>query len=95
MPARTKGRRSWTVSRMARRRKSSSRRTKRRSSKRKRAKHAKAPDADGGAAGGVDAKAHEDQLAQRDTRIAELEAQVADATKNAEAADELRSEWPR
>lgn len=38
-----------------------------------------------------DATAYEAQIAERDTRIAELEAQVADVAKSAEAADELRS----
>ena len=46
----------------------------------------------GGAAAGVDAEAFEAQLAERDTRIAELEAQIAEASKNAETADGLREE---
>ena len=41
---------------------------------------------------GVDAEALEKQLAERDCRIAELEAQVAEASKNAETADGLREE---
>ncbi len=43
-------------------------------------------------AAGVDAAAFEAQLAERDSRIAELEAQIAEASKNAETADGLRAE---
>ena len=46
----------------------------------------------GNAAPGVDAQAFEAQLAERDSRIAELEAQIAEASKNAETADGLRAE---
>ena len=52
-------------------------------------KHA-APDSTTGS--GVDAKAYEAQLAERDFRIEELEGQVAEAAKNAETADGLRAE---
>lgn len=52
-------------------------------------KHAK-PDAE--TACGVDTTAYEAQLAERDSRIAELEAQIAEAAKSAEAADGLRAE---
>ncbi|MBQ9002329.1 MAG: hypothetical protein IJ087_10790 [Eggerthellaceae bacterium] len=52
-------------------------------------RHAK-PDA--GTGNGVDAKAYEAQLAERDSRIAELEAQIAEAAKSAETADGLRAE---
>ena len=55
-------------------------------------KHAKETAADAPAGGGVDAKAYEAQLAERDSRIAELEGQVAEASKSAEAADGLRAE---
>ena len=49
--------------------------------------------ADGRAAGsGADAAAYEAQLAERDSRIAELEVQIAEASKNAETADGLRAE---
>ena len=47
---------------------------------------------DAGAASGVDAQAYEAQLAERDSRIAELEGKIAEAAKNAEAADGLRAE---
>ena len=52
-------------------------------------KHAK-PDA--GAGSGADAAAYEAQLAERDSRIAELEEQIVEAAKSAEAADGLRAE---
>ena len=55
-------------------------------------KHAKETGADAGARGGADAEAYEKQLAGRDSRITELEAQIADAAKNAETADGLRAE---
>ena len=55
-------------------------------------KHAKETGADAGAGSGVDADAYEKQLAERDSRIAELEAQIAEASKNAETADGLRAE---
>lgn len=55
-------------------------------------KHAKEAAADTRAEGGVDAKAYEKQLAERDSRIEELEAQIAEASKNAETADGLRAE---
>ena len=55
-------------------------------------KHAKETVADAGAGRGVNAAAYEAQLAERDTRIAELEAQIAEASKSAEAADGLRAE---
>ncbi len=55
-------------------------------------KHAKEAAADSPATGGVDAKAYEKQLAERDSRIEELEAQIAEASKNAETADGLRAE---
>ena len=55
-------------------------------------KHAKEAAADSLATGGVDAKAYEKQLAERDSRIEELEAQIAEASKNAETADGLRAE---
>lgn len=48
--------------------------------------------ADAKTGGGVDTKAYEAQLAERDSRIAELEAQIAEAAKNAETADGLRAE---
>ncbi|MBQ9001158.1 MAG: hypothetical protein IJ087_04820 [Eggerthellaceae bacterium] len=48
--------------------------------------------ADVGTGSGADAKAYEAQLAERDSRIAELEAQIAEASKSAEAADGLRAE---
>ena len=57
-----------------------------------RGKHAKETGADAGAGSGIDAKAYEKQLAERDSRIAELEAQIAEAAKSAEAADGLRAE---
>lgn len=41
---------------------------------------------------GVDAEALEKQLAERDSRIQELEGQIAEAAKNAEAAEGLREE---
>lgn len=41
---------------------------------------------------GVDAAAYEAQLAERDERIAELEGQIAEASKNAETAESLREE---
>ena len=41
---------------------------------------------------GVDASSYEAQIAERDGRIAELEAQVAEAAKNAETAEKLRGE---
>ena len=49
----------------------------------------------GGATGNatnVDSAAYEAQLAERDKRISELEAQIADAAKNAEAAEALKGE---
>ncbi len=55
-------------------------------------KHAKETNTDAPAGGGVDAKAYEKQLAERDSRIEELEAQIAEASKNAETADGLRAE---
>lgn len=55
-------------------------------------KHAKETGADAGARGGADTEAYEKQLAGRDSRITELEAQIADAAKNAETADGLRAE---
>ncbi len=55
-------------------------------------KHAEGTGADTGAGNGVDAEAYEKQLAERDSRIAELEAQIADAAKNAETAEGLRAE---
>lgn len=55
-------------------------------------KHAKETGADAGTRGGADAEAYEKQLAGRDSRITELEAQIADAAKNAETADGLRAE---
>lgn len=58
----------------------------------KQGKHAKETGADAGAGSGAGAEAYEKQLAERDSRIAELEAQVADAAKNAEAAEGLRAE---
>ena len=51
-----------------------------------------AGDSGGAPAGQFDSAAYEAQLAQRDSRIAELEAQVADAAKTAEAAEALRGE---
>ena len=51
-----------------------------------------AGDSSGTSAGQFDSAAYEAQLAQRDSRIAELEAQVADAAKTAEAAEALRGE---
>lgn len=54
--------------------------------------HAKGAEAVGGSASGVDAEAYEAQLAECDSRIEELEAQIADAAKNAETADGLRAE---
>ncbi len=41
---------------------------------------------------GVDASAYEAQIAERDDRIAELEAQVAEAAKTAEATEQLKSQ---
>lgn len=41
---------------------------------------------------GVDASAYEAQIAERDDRIAELEAQVAEAAKTAEATEALKSQ---
>ena len=41
---------------------------------------------------GVDTKTYEAQLAERDSRIAELEARIVEASKNAETADGLRAE---
>ncbi|MBQ9001837.1 MAG: hypothetical protein IJ087_08300 [Eggerthellaceae bacterium] len=55
-------------------------------------KHAKGAEADAGASSGAGAEAYQAQLAERDSRIAELEAQIADAAKNAEAAEGLRAE---
>ena len=55
-------------------------------------KHAKGAETDAPAGDGVDAKAYEKQLAERDSRIEELEAQIAEASKNAETADSLRAE---
>ncbi|MBQ9001243.1 MAG: hypothetical protein IJ087_05255 [Eggerthellaceae bacterium] len=55
-------------------------------------KHAKETGVDAGTGSGSDAEAYERQLAERDSRIAELEAQIADAAKNAETADGLRAE---
>lgn len=55
-------------------------------------KHARNTGADAGAASSIDAEAFAAQLAERDSRIAELEAQIADAAKSAEAADGLRAE---
>ena len=55
-------------------------------------KHAKEAGADAGAGSGVGAEAYEKQLAERDSRIEELEAQIAEAAKSAEAADGLRAE---
>lgn len=55
-------------------------------------KHAKETGADAGAGSGADAEAYEKQLAERDSRIAELEAQISEAAKSAEAADGLRAE---
>ena len=55
-------------------------------------KHAKETGADTGAGSNIDAEAYERQLAERDSRIAELEAQIAEASKNAETADDLRAE---
>ena len=40
----------------------------------------------------VDASAYEQQIAERDTRIAELEAQVAEAAKTAEATEQLKTQ---
>ena len=54
--------------------------------------HAKGAEAVGGSASGVDAGAYEAQLAERDSRIEELEAQIADAAKNAETVDGRRAE---
>ena len=48
--------------------------------------------ASGATGSGVDAAAYEALLAERDSRIAELEQQIADAAKSAEAADALREE---
>ena len=45
-----------------------------------------------GAAAGIDASAYEDQISERDTRIKELESQIAEAARNAEAAEQLRNE---
>ena len=42
-------------------------------------------------AGGVDASTYEAQIAERDSRIKELEAQVAEAAKTAEATEALKS----
>jgi len=54
------------------------------------------PAGDSGGASGAGAKAdsaaYEAQLAERDRRIEELEAQIADAAKTAEAAEALRGE---
>lgn len=55
-------------------------------------KHAKGSEADAGAGSGAGAEAYEKQLAERDSRITELEAQIAEAAKSAEAADGLRAE---
>lgn len=55
-------------------------------------KHDKGSEADAGAGSGAGAEAYEKQLAERDSRIAELEAQIAEASKSAEAADGLRAE---
>ena len=55
-------------------------------------KHARETGADAGTDGSVDAEAYEKQLAERDSRIVELEAQIAEASKNAETADGLRAE---
>ena len=41
---------------------------------------------------GDDATDYEKQIAERDEKIASLEAQVAEAAKNAETAEQLRSE---
>lgn len=41
---------------------------------------------------GVDASAYETQIVERDERIKELEAQVAEAAKTAEATEELKSQ---
>lgn len=41
---------------------------------------------------GVDISAYEAQIAERDCRIAELETQVAEAAKTAEATDQLKSQ---
>ena len=46
----------------------------------------------GGGAPGVDVSAYEEQIAERDARIEELEGQIAEAAKNAETADGLREE---
>ena len=50
------------------------------------------PGAGGEGASPDDTPAYEEQLAERDRRIAELEAQVADAAKTAETAEALRGE---
>lgn len=55
-------------------------------------KHAKEAVADTGAGSGAGTETYEKQLAERDSRIAELEAQIAEASKNAETADGLRAE---
>ena len=55
-------------------------------------KHAKSEGANAGSASSVDAEAFAAQLAERDSRIEELEAQIAEAAKNAETADGLRAE---
>ena len=55
-------------------------------------KHAKEAVADTGAGSGAGTETYEKQLAERDSRIAELEAQIAEAAKSAEAADGLRAE---
>ena len=57
-------------------------------------KHAKPSGggASASAARAVDAGRFEAQLSERDSRIAELEAQIAEAAKNAETADGLREE---
>lgn len=45
-----------------------------------------------GAGGGEDGSGYEAQIAERDGRIAELEAQIAEAARTAEAAEQLRGE---
>ena len=55
-------------------------------------RHAKETGADAGTGSGAGAEAYEEQLAERDSRIKELEAQIAEAAKSAEAADGLRAE---
>ena len=58
-------------------------------------KHTKEAGADAGAGSDVDAKAYKKQLADRDSRIKELEAQIAEAATAAEAADGLQLPWMR